>query len=335
MRLSADGIHLDATERHCAVVGRKVSFTLESEPPGPMKELGFVGQPLSNIRWKIEGKIIKDVDASLQGFTITPLSPFSFDNNEKAEFYWIFEGVYQLTVSALVGRATTPQRLERTVHVLAPSVHEFTVETSGVTVTDQYPGAGLSLAMWDPSRRTPGCKWQASVETDVPRMGYFAFLQTAACERVVRADDGRVFACNTNGSALDSLSADALFYAQKYISGLNVIQADDSPKLALERGAYANEAIELQGEIVQASAVDSFCVYLMYRPDGGIWVPLKQANWGWSAVVTRRGDQYYDLYPAKVEPQVKASGKRSTKYPTWSGQTATLPFWYRRPRQKE
>lgn len=63
----------------------------------------------------------------------------------------------------------------------------------------------------------------------------------------------------------------------------------DSPSLIV--GATGGPQQNSPG-YTQLSASDAFTTYVMYQPNGGVWVPLKKFSWSWSETLTWQPSQW-------------------------------------------
>jgi len=70
--------------------------------------------------------------------------------------------------------------------------------------------------------------------------------------------------------------------------------------------------------------LESFTTYLLYKPDGGVWVALSKLNWAWGIGVSvangvgtlnqNQGMFTFDLKGTDI----------SSEWPTWTGTTTTV-----------
>ena len=82
-----------------------------------------------------------------------------------------------------------------------------------------------------------------------------------------------------------------------------IAKASDGPLVVLKAGASSY------------TVKDSFSMYLMYRPTGGIWAPFRQFNWGWEGTATN-GTAGWGLATNSVT--TPAGAFSATNYPGWN-----------------
>lgn len=47
-----------------------------------------------------------------------------------------------------------------------------------------------------------------------------------------------------------------------------------------------NQTLFYKNGLTEISASDAFTTYVMYQPNGGVWVPLDKISWSWSETIT-------------------------------------------------
>lgn len=70
----------------------------------------------------------------------------------------------------------------------------------------------------------------------------------------------------------------------------------------------------------RVQVVQDFQLFLMYRPSGGIWVTLKEIDWGWSAVVSHATGTGWTANAFESTPTLRGPTiTDSSSLPMWTG----------------
>lgn len=101
-------------------------------------------------------------------------------------------------------------------------------------------------------------------------------------------------------------------------------ETSDSPSVAgYEEDTQVAEGLDnLAYEEVEAN--DSFTMYLMFKPFGGVWVPVQQVDWDWNAKAVK-GPTGWD-FPNAPTKNVPAA-MRATGWPTWNTNVKDAIWW--------
>jgi hypothetical protein len=72
---------------------------------------------------------------------------------------------------------------------------------------------------------------------------------------------------------------------------------------------------------------DNFEMYLMYRPNGGEWVPLQKINWQWSGAdhTVTNGNNVTWVLTSTNNPGNPSAGNTTT-HPSWNGNVGDLSW---------
>jgi hypothetical protein len=123
--------------------------------------------------------------------------------------------------------------------------------------------------------------------------------------------------CSVSNTAWEA--DDSAFYASKITKAPGEWKSSDSPLTPLndgEDGTYRREF----------HARD----FLMYRPSGGIWVPLRQTRWGWAGAFhasdNGNGTTWRVLPSTIVNPTNHPPIEITHTLPIWSGAVTSVPF---------
>jgi hypothetical protein len=76
-------------------------------------------------------------------------------------------------------------------------------------------------------------------------------------------------------------------------------------------------------------ASESFDDYLMYQPDGGIWVPLMKVSWRWGGTVEGDGNHFTPVGDLDSPPFTQAVIANSE--PEWTSFIPEPPQWQQIP----
>ena len=70
----------------------------------------------------------------------------------------------------------------------------------------------------------------------------------------------------------------------------------------------------------RVQVVQDFQTFLMYRPAGGIWVSLKEIDWGWSAAVSHAAGTSWTANAFESTPSLRGPTiTDSLSLPIWTG----------------
>ena len=73
------------------------------------------------------------------------------------------------------------------------------------------------------------------------------------------------------------------------------------------------------------SASNSFSMWLEFKPDGGIWVPLRVVNWSWNGNAVRSGTNW--VLTSDPNPDPNPSDSDTTTFPIWTSVSANSPSY--------
>ncbi len=270
------------------VVGKQVSLTGE-----------VTGGTPTYHTWSIPSYCVKNYV-----HTLTTGAPVSLDptdlHSSGVSYYWVDGGNKPVTYSATVGgRVFTAST---NFSVARPTAE---VKTKTGTVGLYNLTGGLMLSYGNPTTR--GIEF---TRTWSEPAGY-----TEGCVKWVQVINSTLIRRQANGGNWGSIQGAGLLDTQyPYEAGDST---EDSPYC----GALTNSHSKYERS-------DSFSMYLMYAPSGGIDVPLIKVDWSWSGNATRTGSQWTldssSNIPSNSTPTV--SGSDCTSFPLWSGNTSGLQW---------
>lgn len=140
--------------------------------------------------------------------------------------------------------------------------------------------------------------------------GELAFVQLANARNTVTFNDGTTSAPLSTGGAYLGNGTQPYGAATFPVSGSN--------------GLAGFSDLPQQGGIVdvdtRVQVVQDFQLFLMYRPSGGIWVTLKEIDWGWSAVVSHATGTGWTANAFESTPTLRGPTiTDSSSLPMWTG----------------
>ncbi len=207
------------------------------------------------------------------------------------------------------------------INVLKPTVTRWDIHTGYVQYV-QNPTTGqkgYQLRTAPGSTQTGGEAWQnATIVVPAPFAatgGLGCFAQLATPNVVITNDDptkSPVFP-NNNQQGLDNSFP---YQGDQWdVSGLGA--GADSPVLYYENynsGGYTGWS--------QVSDTDTFTTWLMYKPPGGVWVPLQSYDWTWSFTSQwSKSQNQWNLFRARPSPtsgDPGYTGAVTSTFPQWS-----------------
>jgi len=292
------------------VVGQLINLKVQSDP-------AWQATP-PDIQWTLPQTpiAISNYQISAGTGSVTPITDFT---QTPIKFYWTQGGLQTVTVSATLKTSdgqSWPSRASVQYNVGRPQLAgevSFTIVSNPTTVTPLsnglwkiQEGGGATLA--------PGAQFTAAVQgTPQPSgQGEIAFLQVMTSAET----------CTYNGSSIEGTAGvdynAQTGYPEPFASAEQAIQSDssglssasdfdgqDSPFVTLHGGESAGNVFTINA---------SFNLYVMYQPNGGIWVTIAQAVWNWTPTATWDGKLWN--VPQTVAPDV--NGGDSANLPTWS-----------------
>jgi hypothetical protein len=250
--------------------------------------------PLTNFQWTIPGYAISNYVANDgSGIVYTNFSTV----NSNVVFYWV-DGVTNLAdatnrvvqISATVnGKTVTGQA---TFKVVKPMV-SVTTHTASVNA-DNFIGL---LGFYDDSTYGPGITFSNAITIPSGFSGSNEWVQIVLNPYRAQQDTNNVWWVYTENGAAPYLDTS---YPYTNVAA-NV--AADTPSSPLLNG-YREIAI-----------TNSFEMWLMFKPTGGQWVPLRTVSWNFSGTATNSGTSWF-----------LTSGNWSTNPPDADAGT-TYPQW--------
>jgi hypothetical protein len=252
--------------------------------------------PLANFQWTVPGLTFTDYVATAESAVLyTNLSL----NNSNVVFYWADGGIKQVQCSATVnGTKVTDQA---TFNVLKPTAQ---IITSGGTVALNYYQGGIRLHCGDVFG-TVGM-WFNVTNFSVPppfsgntNINWFQMVTSQL--RREQASSGQWY--RKQGTNLcDGGIKPGTSFPYPFDETFQYPIATDSPK----SDALVN--------YIGVDYFDTFDMWLMYKPNGGKWVPLQKVSWHWDGAGNWNGTNW--TLTSHTDPG-SPTGVNIANHPTW------------------
>jgi hypothetical protein len=168
----------------------------------------------------------------------------------------------------------------------------------------------LGVQMAEDSLNTSGISASAQVTVPAGGDGELAFVQLANALNTATLSDGTTGVIISTGGAYQSDGSQPYGGGMFSVSGSNGLAGfGDLPQ---QRGIIDTE--------LRVQVVQDFKLFLMYRPAGGIWVTLKEIDWGWSAAVSRASGTSWTANAFESTPALRGPTiTDSSSLPIWTG----------------
>jgi hypothetical protein len=270
---------------------------------------------LTNFQWTVPGFAISNFVADgSSGIVYTNFSTTSSNIN----FYWV-DGASNRVVqcSAMVnGKPVTGQAI---FNVLRP-MGQITATTGTVTLDTNYvvgidnnfsPIYGFALHYGSPyPYGTPGIIFSNSTTTPSGFSGNTEWIQEITSTlRREQLNDG-------SGAWYRLQTTNVLDTSYPYPDTIAVNVSEDSP------GKILNSSI------MAVSVSDNFDRWLMFKPTGGKWVPLRKVSWNWGGAASLSGTNWTETnwVLTSSNNSVNPTDTDSTNYPQWNSNITNSTF---------
>lgn len=264
------------------IVGQKMELVMQVLPEDDLAE---------GIQWTVPGTRLANYVANSSTGTVTPLSNLT---DASVTYYWV-DGAdgRQVTLSLTV--FGMPVTNTATFNVKRPTA-SITTSTGSVVVGTGWGDTEMSFGA-DPSHH--GIDFSRSITIPSGFSGSTQYVQIATPFHRRQLNSGAWE--RFTGSGLDTT----------YPYG------DLSPGVTAD-----SPAEHLNSALLQASADDTFEMWLMFQPTGtgSIWVPLRKVTWSWSGTTSRSGITWtLNSSSHSTNP----SDADSTTHPQWTRNTSS------------
>jgi hypothetical protein len=241
------------------------------------------GTTFTNQQWTVPGSRVANYVATLSSGTLTPLSNLA---GSSVDFYWVDGGdgrqvQYSITIDGI------PLGSAATFNVKRPTA---TVTTSTGTIAVRSEGTACVLRFGNPT--THGIDFSSSLQLPQGFSGAAQWVQIVTVNRSFKDTSNNCW----------QFSATGLDTTYPYDSASST---EDSPGSILE------------SDQTTQNVSDSFQMWLMFRPPGGIWIPLRVVSWGWSASARQDGSGCSG-WTIVSSSKTAVSVSDTTEHPRWS-----------------
>ena len=292
-------------QTNTVIVGQPMNLILKTSTTN--------GPALSNFHWSVPGFTVTNFYVSTDSFQTNgyPIL-LAATNNQNINFWWV-NGATNRSVqcsATVLGQTVTASAV---FNVLRPTGKIF-AQTGAVAINNlemnlelgfinapSYPTAGILFS--NTVTMPPGTNYNwgnANYETE------WVQLVTSPSPMTITTTTGTnvvVHTRETSGIVLDS----AYPYPNAYpFTGKITV---DAPFVTL---AETNET--------SASDTQISKMWLMFKPDGGQWVPLRTVSWNWSGGANLSGTNW--LLSASSWSTNPPDADAGTAYPTWTNNIA-------------
>ncbi len=231
------------------------------------------GPTISNFLWTVPGYAIANFYVSSDAFQTNghPVL-FTLNTNSEADFYWA--DTRQKNVSCMINVKGVSLAVQTTFNVVRPSAN-IAAKTSSVELGREINNRWWGLC-FGTNNGPAGISFSNTVT--MPPENNYNFGSTNFSTEWVQL-------INTY-SASATTTPDGVNHA-KHSSG---ILLDSTYPYSSSKTTQGSPSVGESAGLQSAGAVaQDSTMWLMFKPQGGEWVPLKSVNWNWSGAVTLSG----------------------------------------------
>jgi hypothetical protein len=251
------------TQTNTVIVGQQMNLTCQLSITNSYMT-NFV---LTNFLWTVPGTTFSNFVANGSSGILYTNFPTTQSN---AVFCWSDSGLKQVQISATInGKTVTGQAW---FNIVRPTANITTQTTSVGVDTFLTPPR---LGFYDVNTYNPGITFTSTMTIPAGFTGSNEWVQIVLNPYRVRQDTNLVWWLFTENGAAPYLDT---HYPYNSLVATNI--AVDSPFTPLLNG------------YVQVTATNSFEMWLMFKPTGGQWVPLRTVNWNWSGTASLSGTNW-------------------------------------------
>ncbi len=263
----------------------------------------------------------KDLTGPAQGSTSATVPPVSF-----------YDGTAESLTVSCTATLTAPDGTSLSVSAKAPQITVFKPTATwgidtGYVQQFQYPDQSgqyhdMMGLLGPPNVAKQGQSWHDVIVT-VPTPftgGTFAFVQLSTPDRKIYRHATQTglsdhFQYPDNGK--QGLDNGFTFLNKSWAipqTGSGELTGD-SPSQGVPDTVTANDGGG--SDWYQVTASDQFTTWLMYRPSGGVWVPLQKYSWSWSGTMTK-GTAGWSLQSSSPTSAATQSASVTDNPPSWN-----------------
>jgi hypothetical protein len=260
--------------------------------------------PITNFQWTVPGNRVKDFYVSSDALN-TNGWPVALTNSDLATssivFYWVDgSGGSLLEVQCTAQVKGETMTAKTKFNVIRPSADWLGFLTGTVNVTN--PLAGSWILQFGSGSNPRGF---TEVLTNINLNNY-----TGSGWRFVEVQTGNsattLFGTNGINTAEVSAGIDNTFDDWFLPFGTNNASYGDSPSQPLPATK------------ISVTRTDSFSTHLMFKPSGGIAVPLRRIDWNWSGTAGTNGANGWVLTSSPTNAAITAANIDTLSFPAWT-----------------
>ncbi|HEU6447731.1 MAG TPA: hypothetical protein VFV23_04765 [Verrucomicrobiae bacterium] len=284
------------TQTNTVIVGQQINLTCALN----VTNSALNNSMLQNFQWTVPGFAISNYVVAPDASSAFVATNFP-TTKSNAVFYWVDGGLKQVQASATVnGTKVTGQAW---LNVLRPTV-TVTAYTTSVNV-DTFLG---DLGFHDTNTFAAGITFSNTITIPLGFSGSREWIQIVNPYRSYRDTNEVWWVLSDNGSGpyLDTV------YPYTNSATTESVTVD-SPEEPLLRGRN------------EVTANDSFKMWLMFKPTGGNWIPLRIVNWNWSGIASLSGSNWSLTSRSWLTNPPSVDAK--TTFPQWKNNVKNLLFY--------
>jgi hypothetical protein len=242
-----------------AIVGEQMILKCQLEDPNG----NAVTTPaITNFQWAVPGMTFSNYEANYQFGKLYTEFP---TNNNTVEYYWINGGNEQVSCDVIVAGQSFSAKTK--FNVLRP-----TAKISAWTTSVNLLGGTMFYQFTQTNPLMSGITFSNTISIPHGFSGTNEFIQLDYESIRNLQDTNLVWHILTEVSAppnLDTVCPYNVFDTNGY--------PEDNPGSTLDLGSE---------KFAASVASDNFEMWMMFKPDGGQWVPLRAVNWSWGGSAT-------------------------------------------------
>ena len=213
--------------------------------------------------------------------------PSSETTSSEVSFAWTSTAGGTISVQATLPDGTKLNAVV-TFKVTPPNTVPVVVQ-QGVVLSQSCPQASVVSVCLYSTDGTQGMTFGLSAISPGDQFEWVQVVNSAVFDKTDSSNN----VCEASTSGLDGAGP---------LPSSNGLTAFDSPGVSLNNPPY-----------IEVKANESFTTFLMYMPQNGIWAPLYQIQWGWSADAALKSGAWSLNSSGTTKPSTAAA----SSYPTW------------------
>lgn len=270
------------------IVGQKIKLKVVINPS--VSNLDF--------RWSINGGVpIRQYEPNQNSAEIIYLNDNDYNQKEITCFYTT-KGTTNISVKITPWGSEESVTKNASYTILAPTVSNY----KGILTTKTKPPAGChggnKISLGYPySPQDYGISFSGNIVTPSDGSGHFGIVQLVNAVRINyyevpqgSSEPIKRIITTEGQEVLDYLTSPSKEFMDGCVIGFKQIGSNDTK--SIEHKDLPSHPINMSAKThgmpmsYKARAQDSYKSYLVYKPSGGIWVPLSVVKWDWSATAS-------------------------------------------------